>query len=220
MTQQELDYIAQNVAEILYARVSKSVFKRVDEFCWRRFEDTKIEKKINTDAFFSCDENQFFNYKTQRQFRSVKLVMKMKDFCLDRKVNDDMAKYFATESQFYACKRRVMHTQINNYLVMSVAGAGGFVNKKIYNYHQTEPIPDAEWIKPEKRANARYQQSKLRKEMIAEANNRCQICKQVFPAEKLDLDHIKPLSLGGKTTKKNLQVVCHICNCKKSNKVL
>ena len=37
--------------------------------------------------------------------------------------------------------------------------------------------------------------------------------------QELDLDHIKPLSLGGKTTKKNLQVVCRVCNCKKSNKV-
>lgn len=220
MTQQELDYIAQNVAEILYAKVSKSVFKRVDEFCWRRFEDTKIEKKINTDAFFSCQENQFFNFKTQRQFRSVKLVMKMKDFCLAREVNDEMSKYFATESQFYACKRRIKPKQKDNYLLMSVSSDAGYINKQIYNYHQTEPIPDAEWIKPEKRYQAAWQQSKLRKEMIAEANNQCQICGQVFPAEKLDLDHIKPLSLGGKTTKKNLQVVCHICNCKKSNKVL
>lgn len=51
-------------------------------------------------------------------------------------------------------------------------------------------------------------------------NYTCQICGKYMPDEVgLHVDHIVPVSKGGKTIESNLQVLCSKCNGKKSNKV-
>lgn len=40
----------------------------------------------------------------------------------------------------------------------------------------------------------------------------CHYCKQKFPVSELTLDHIVPVSRGGKSTKGNLVVCCRKCN--------
>ena len=44
---------------------------------------------------------------------------------------------------------------------------------------------------------------------------RCQMCGKVFNQNVLEIDHIKPIAKGGKTTIDNLQTLCHDCNVKK-----
>ena len=44
--------------------------------------------------------------------------------------------------------------------------------------------------------------------------NRCQKCGST---KDLEIDHIYPISKGGKTTFDNLQTLCHRCNMQKSN---
>lgn len=60
----------------------------------------------------------------------------------------------------------------------------------------------------------------LRKQIIARDNGICQICKKVCAHYEIEIDHIQPISKGGKTTPSNLQVLCSKCNRKKSNKWL
>ncbi|MBQ9774767.1 MAG: HNH endonuclease [Lentisphaeria bacterium] len=43
----------------------------------------------------------------------------------------------------------------------------------------------------------------------------CHYCKQKFPPEQLTLDHIVPVSRGGRSTRGNLVVACLDCNQKK-----
>jgi 5-methylcytosine-specific restriction endonuclease McrA len=43
----------------------------------------------------------------------------------------------------------------------------------------------------------------------------CHYCKQKFPQEQLTLDHIVPVSRGGRSTRGNLVVACLDCNQKK-----
>lgn len=40
----------------------------------------------------------------------------------------------------------------------------------------------------------------------------CYYCKKQFPADQLTLDHIVPLSRGGRSTKGNMVVCCRECN--------
>ena len=57
--------------------------------------------------------------------------------------------------------------------------------------------------------------NKLRFAIYERDGFRCQICGKVFHQNVLEIDHIKPIAKGGKTTIDNLQTLCHDCNVKK-----
>lgn len=60
----------------------------------------------------------------------------------------------------------------------------------------------------------------LRKKIMIRDHYTCQICGKYMPDEVgLHVDHIIPISKGGKTVLSNLQVLCSKCNGKKSNRV-
>ena len=60
----------------------------------------------------------------------------------------------------------------------------------------------------------------LRKEIMIRDNYTCQKCGKYMPDEVgLHIDHIVPVSKGGKTVRSNLQVLCSKCNGRKSNKI-
>lgn len=55
-------------------------------------------------------------------------------------------------------------------------------------------------------------------ELIKNSNNTCFWCDQEIPNGKMHLDHIYPLSRGGKDEINNLVVSCEYCNKRKANK--
>ncbi len=59
----------------------------------------------------------------------------------------------------------------------------------------------------------------LRKTVMERDNYTCQICGKYMPDEVgLQIDHITPVSKGGKTVLSNLQVTCSKCNSRKRDK--
>lgn len=70
-----------------------------------------------------------------------------------------------------------------------------------YRLIDTEPVPDS-----------------LRYIVLKESNGRCALCGATRNERVLDVDHIIPRSLGGKTEYSNLQVLCSKCNRSKRNK--
>ncbi|MGP9018899.1 HNH endonuclease [Streptomyces sp. BR1] len=40
----------------------------------------------------------------------------------------------------------------------------------------------------------------------------CDWCLGTFPADGVDVDHVRPLSLGGEDVDSNVQVLCHECH--------
>lgn len=59
----------------------------------------------------------------------------------------------------------------------------------------------------------------LRERIMKRDNYTCQICGKYMPDEVgLHIDHIIPVSKGGKSIESNLQVLCSKCNGNKSNK--
>lgn len=60
---------------------------------------------------------------------------------------------------------------------------------------------------------------KLRQQIITRDGYTCQICGKYMPDKVgLHIDHIVPISKGGKTIPSNLQVLCSKCNGSKSNR--
>ena len=47
---------------------------------------------------------------------------------------------------------------------------------------------------------------------------RCEDCKQLFFADELTVDHVKPWSKGGRTELSNAQLLCRACNSRKGNR--
>jgi len=50
--------------------------------------------------------------------------------------------------------------------------------------------------------------------------NRCQYCGRKFSSSELSLDHVIPISRGGKSTWENVVCACLPCNVRKGNKLL
>ena len=75
------------------------------------------------------------------------------------------------------------------------------------------------------RATSQYQRSKmtvsLRTRILERDNRRCTICgASASDGIRLHVDHIVPISQGGKTIEHNLRVLCDRCNLGKSDKLL
>ena len=47
----------------------------------------------------------------------------------------------------------------------------------------------------------------------------CKICQRKEPEIKLTIDHIYPLSKGGRHCKENIQALCHSCNSRKKDRI-
>jgi 5-methylcytosine-specific restriction enzyme A len=52
------------------------------------------------------------------------------------------------------------------------------------------------------------------------AKGLCYYCGNRFPSKELTMDHIVPISKGGRTTKGNVVVCCKTCNTEKKSKLL
>lgn len=71
-----------------------------------------------------------------------------------------------------------------------------------------------------KKDQRRLMTKELRKRIMIRDHYTCQVCGKYMPDEVgLQIDHIVPISKGGKTVPSNLQVLCSKCNGNKSNKV-
>ena len=58
----------------------------------------------------------------------------------------------------------------------------------------------------------------VRFEVFKRDSFKCQYCGKSAPDVVLEVDHIIPVSKGGKTVMSNLQTLCERCNIGKSNK--
>ena len=74
--------------------------------------------------------------------------------------------------------------------------------------------------KKRKRTRERSKMTKeLRKEVLKRDGYKCRKCGVSIKDEPhllLEIDHIKPISKGGKTVKRNLQTLCWKCNRRKN----
>lgn len=74
-------------------------------------------------------------------------------------------------------------------------------------------VPTPESIKKEKEKGREMRQSGWWKQKLDAGV--CHYCAQTFPKKDLTMDHLVPLSRGGKSNKGNLVVACRECNSEK-----
>jgi 5-methylcytosine-specific restriction endonuclease McrA len=81
------------------------------------------------------------------------------------------------------------------------------------------PVPDVVVLKDFSRVPTQ-KVAFTRKNLFKRDANTCQYCGVKPRSSDLTIDHVKPVSKGGKTTWENCVLACFKCNHKKSNKTL
>ncbi len=74
---------------------------------------------------------------------------------------------------------------------------------------------DPQHIAREKQKARALRKTRWWKEQIAAG--KCHFCGKIFPPEALTMDHIVPLSRGGKSTRGNVVPCCKSCNNEKKH---
>lgn len=106
----------------------------------------------------------------------------------------------------------------------SPKGRNSYSRKETYNFDNILCCYEQLNNYTQYKISAQYQRSimtdSLRYDILKRDNYRCQICGSTAKeGVKLHVDHIIPVSKGGKTTVDNLQTLCERCNLGKSNKL-
>jgi len=105
----------------------------------------------------------------------------------------------------------------NEFIHISEEGVEIILNQFFKRYDSLSPfiIKKLEDKYTKRKKPDRYISKKIKKEIFHKYKHKCNYCGSV---ENLEIDHIIPVSKGGKNELKNLQVLCKSCNLKKSNK--
>ena len=117
----------------------------------------------------------------------------------------------------YKQKNYVKHS----YQTMVAIDGFGYSYEYLYNrYKALEEINFECTLNQYHSKNQRKLMTKaLRNKIMKRDNYTCQKCGKYMPDEiGLHIDHIIPISKGGKTVESNLQVLCSKCNGHKSNR--
>lgn len=130
-----------------------------------------------------------------------------------------------TAYQFLLIRYQTRYKQVNYikipYKVETVFAQYSFsYDDLMTRYEQLEEINFECTLQKYHSKNQRKLMTKeLRKEIMKRDNYTCRNCGKYMPDEiGLHIDHIVPVSKGGKSVPSNLQVLCSKCNGKKSNK--
>lgn len=142
---------------------------------------------------------------------------------------------FGTEKNYIKWEQRALNEKmLNPAMNLSITLAWQYTSPKGRNSYHSSKTFDFDDIKSllqkaqkrQKREQSKaYQRSlmtqSLRYDVIKRDGFRCQICGRSVknnPKIELEVDHIIPISKGGKTIKSNLQTLCRECNRGKSTK--
>ncbi len=152
------------------------------------------------------------------------------DFC--KSLGFSLIKFQKYEDRLF--KKRLLRKPQWNVVVhcrasyTSPRGRNHYWKQEKYSYEELKAVFDAVMAIKKARQSREYQikseRAKLtpsmRYDIFKRDKNRCQICGATAQdGVKLHVDHIIPVSKGGKTIPSNLQTLCDRCNLGKSDKV-
>lgn len=85
------------------------------------------------------------------------------------------------------------------------------------SYEYIETVDPVQVRRERERAREMRQSSWWRQQL---GRGVCYFCEKKFAREELTMDHVIPLSRGGRSTKKNIVVCCKQCNSLKKNRTV
>ena len=147
---------------------------------------------------------------------------KINNYCCNDCLNEYARNYYNSHIEEARRKRKTANLKVIDY-----------IRERARNWHKAHPSKDAEYHKkyydahPEKmqQKNANYKAKKKKSggvitakdwtDILEKYDKKCLCCGS---REKLEMDHVVPLSIGGSNTKDNIQPLCRSCNARKGRK--
>ena len=147
------------------------------------------------------------------------IIKKYRTKQYQKSLNDNIAyKFYLTREQTRYMQRNYVRTPYK--VVQTVDSFSCDYNFLFNRNEQLKAINYECTLKEYNSKNQRKLMTKeLRQQIIIRDKYTCQHCGKYMPDEVgIHVDHIVPISKGGKTVPSNLQVLCSKCNGSKSNK--
>ncbi len=135
---------------------------------------------------------------------------------LERKVMKDEEKHHESPTTESTITCSIRYT--------SPAGRNRYGNFQVYSTEDIENFVNQSYVLEKERESKEYQRKiltpSLRYDILKRDNFKCVICGRTPKKDgvTLHVDHIIPVSKGGKTEPENLRTLCSICNLGKSDK--
>lgn len=126
-------------------------------------------------------------------------------------IRSNTAHYNPNTHEWWQDASPIKNTYFNRFMPNEVLARVEILAK--YNFEMTEHQYNCE-------NQRKLMTQDLRAKIIERDECICQICNKKCRYDEIEIDHIKPVSKGGKTAISNLQVLCSTCNRQKSNKWL
>lgn len=183
----------------------------VDEYMIKNgffhFDDQKYEVDMWKKACQEKIDKSLLKRLRQKQF----------DECLD----DEHMFYFVTTRRQTRYRQQNYHKTSYKVTVKDKKWTISYEDLRA-RYNRLRAIDFEAPLRSHKEKNQRKLMTpELRKKIMHRDNYTCQACGKYMPDEVgLQIDHIIPISKGGKSVESNLQVLCSKCNGKKSNRMV
>lgn len=234
---------------LLYLKIielnEKYYFEDLEPLYFSHYVGQKYHlKECNIDDYLllSIDRNYFMlrDYKKNYDLLSKRYSMYLREYKeLDKYINMEEAFQIKMKYSKYLKYQNIIYDEFmikKKYefkvvVYVNYRSPKGNVQKRIYKCYDTRDFPEmiSKYfeLKKNKRIyeiNSRIERAKmsssLRYEVLKRDQYRCCICGSTAKdGVKLEVDHIIPVSKGGRTVMDNLQVLCERCNRGKSNKM-
>lgn len=186
------------------ARAEKMISKALDNVENNRFKFSLYSKEISSCHYGEFEETtQKYNLKTLKKYEKKIIQKTIKKPCTSLtmrvvlKRTDIGGNYKETKQAFYK------EEDIKNVLT------------RVQDKRGIRYMDDGVWQSIVKVERAKVS-NKMRFAVFARDHERCVKCGS---RRNLEIDHIYPISKGGKTEMSNLQTLCHRCNVKKGSSI-
>jgi hypothetical protein len=201
-----------NVADII---IIQTILGRLDEDMWKRLALNVV----------NYEERKIEEYKTKistkKDLNNEKVQIKMQKYIDDFKFycNNQIGASFVFQSVRNQTRYRQSNYVRTPYTVVNIDKTFYFSPFKLMEQYRSLNSIGLKG-KDFKEAQRKLMTAELRNKIKERDNYTCREC-GVFMDNELGLhiDHILPVSYGGKTEESNLQVLCSKCNGRKSNKI-
>lgn len=204
-----------------------SVFGLILCVFWGRAR-MKAQQRKRDEAFYSRLNKMSNNVKSAKRPDTAQRRIE----AMEREI--DSIRGVAPQEYVYECERRLRHAQAHKQSLVKAEADHRAAEAKIKEYQRQQREKEKAQKKAEKQKNMTPEQiahrefiaeqrrlmtDSLRYDIMRRDGFRCQLCGMtVKDGVKLHVDHVIPVSKGGKTEPSNLRTLCERCNLGKSNK--